>query len=175
VDENSDVRNYATNGFVISETGVLDIVMDYLPQRWFLFGGITTAIVLAISFGYLILNRLNFWMIFRTPFYQRHFPDLVQGDSPPIKKIQSSGTKWDIEENESAQPKTEKRILDTIVNNASSIPIFIALVLVIQCVITLLLVSEKTIVDSTLNAAIILVYFLLVVGVIWKFIQFMRK
>lgn len=47
------------NGFYISDTGDLDILIEYEPYRWFLVGIVITAITIVVPVGCLIWQRLK--------------------------------------------------------------------------------------------------------------------
>lgn len=46
------------NGFVIRDTGDLDIIVEYLPQKWFYYGTVVSLITIIILIIYLIKTRL---------------------------------------------------------------------------------------------------------------------
>lgn len=47
---------YIINGFLINQTGNLDIIIEYEPQKWFYMGTIITIITLVVCIGYFIYD-----------------------------------------------------------------------------------------------------------------------
>lgn len=57
-DKISSVPNYGTNGFVVNQTGQLDIMIEYGPQKWFDSGIIIVQAILIVC----LLNLVYIWM-----------------------------------------------------------------------------------------------------------------
>jgi hypothetical protein len=71
--------NYpAINGFIIDQTGRLDLTIEYKPLKWFLLGAIVSIMTFTISLGYLIWERRRRMSYLFKPFAVRIFSTIQQ-------------------------------------------------------------------------------------------------
>ena len=139
-----------TNGFVIDQAGKLDTRVEYKPQSWFFAGLAVTVLSFLLALSYVMIrDRKNLAVTAKT---------LPQQDfGIPLSNSRTS-----------AESSTTRAVLRKVFG-----PIMrtsVALVLLFS--VLFYLIQGQT---SAANDVMIYIYFLLVVGVIWQFVLFLKE
>jgi hypothetical protein len=175
--EKPPIQLYPTiNGFIIDQTGKLDVLIEYGPQKWFYIGGLISIITFAASVCYLISQRwrglLKLVLTLKSTSDIRSY--LLQQRTLCLSKEHaplSIGTELEQnQEQQQDQPGQKWKIKNAIkVVEEPRFPIAIALILLV-CMPFLLILKQPNV-----NTIMIVVYILLVIGLITLFIHCLRK
>jgi hypothetical protein len=148
-----------TNGFVIDQTGKLDVTIQYKPQSWFYAGLAVSVLSALLALSYLLIRnrrgdrrseKKNVFVTTKT-LPQQDFGISVRGTGGSGKSMSST-----------------RSVLHKLFSPA--IPISISLLLLLF--VLFLLTQDEVL---TANFVMVYVYFILVIGVIWQFVLLVRK
>jgi hypothetical protein len=160
------------NGFYVNETGELDIVIEYKPHSWFLFGSFITCITAIFSVGYLVYQS---WK--RVPSMQlKKIPKLVRME-PALTEMTTSHRYPIFSTNNYQKMISIRKIVvagkviiswDSRFLEPNSL---ILAALIIMICMPLLIIGNFTFVNQLMT----FMYLLLIVGLSWKFTASLQK
>jgi hypothetical protein len=141
-----------TNGFIIDQTGRLDVRVEYKAQSWFFWGLVVSVLSFLLALSYLMIR------------YRNKKSHIVTAKTLPQQDFGISLRSRTIGKSVSTTTSVLHKVF------SPTLPTSIALVLLL---LVLFLVNQGR--TSTANIVMAYLYFILVVAVIWQFVLFVRK
>jgi hypothetical protein len=142
------------NGFIIDQAGKLDVRVEYIQQSWFLIGLTVSVLSFLLALSYLMIR-------YRSKKKNVGIPTKILRQQDFGISLSNTGTRG-------KSVSTTRSVLHKVFS--PTLPTSIALVLLL--LVLFLLNQDRT---STANIVMVYLYFILVIGVIWQFVLFVKK